>query len=623
LLAALPVLSGLGTLAWYRRRRAALLLGNMGPPHGAAGRGRGRRILRSLCVTGGLAALVLGTAGPQWGQEPGRAENTASGRDVVVVLDLSRSMLAEQPSRQERALRALDDLANTLQARGGHRVALVVFAAQARLVFPLTSDYDHFRAMVARQDADNLPPALRPQKNEPGRSGTRIGEALRVAVAAQDPRFKGAQDILLLSDGDDPAGDDEWAAGAAAARAQGIPVHTIGIGDPQTPSPIPTRQGWLTHDGQVVLTRLEERPLQEIARRTHGVYVPALTRALALGKWFRAVIEPRGNRPDGDTGETALPRYRPRYAWFFGAALGLLAVPLLTGRWGRRRSRRASDGPTSQRAWGLLILAALALTGVSAAPLLEPEDLVRQGNAAFAREQYDQALKRYTAAEARMTDPGLVAFNEGATLYRLGQYEAAARHFRRALEGADGPRQARALYNLGNCCLQQAADQDIKGLQKAISCFEQCLAQDQADPELRAQAAHNLELARLLWHEARKAGRTAPPTEDPERGNDTAADEHGDRGPRPAGSEKPGARPDPQKRLGPQAPADGHSQPIESDQQTPGKGPLQPLPDRDELVPLPPEDTAAHLEQAATRILRETRSYRQDAARVPPNTKDW
>jgi Ca-activated chloride channel family protein len=327
LLLMLPVVVAFTALAWWQRRRARTLLGltyHMPAP------GRARRTVRSLFFTLGLILLVLGIASPQWGLRPVRAEDLATGRDLVVVLDLSRSMLAEQPSRQEQALAALKNLADALQARGGHRVALVVFAAHARLVFPLTTDYDYFRAALDQQDADNLLPALRPQKGETPGSGTRMGEALRAAVAAHDPNCKVAQMILLISDGDDPAGDEEWAQGAEAARSQGIPVYTVGIGDPETASPIPTRYGPLKHNGQMVLTRLEEKPLLEIARRTHGQYLGSSKRATPLGKWLGPVLDAPGPQRGGDAIQLpALPLYQPRYPWFLGTALACFAISLL------------------------------------------------------------------------------------------------------------------------------------------------------------------------------------------------------------------------------------------------------------------------------------------------------
>src|SRR5262249_49202497 len=145
--------------------------------------------LRGICLSLGIGLLAIGIAGPQWGREWVQA---AAGRDVVVVLDMSRSMLAEQPSRFERAKTALDDLSWAVPRRGGHRLGLVVFAGGAKVICPLTHDYDHFREALAQLDAQEPPEELRPESS---RSGTRIGLGLTEAVRhGQDPRFRGFQD---------------------------------------------------------------------------------------------------------------------------------------------------------------------------------------------------------------------------------------------------------------------------------------------------------------------------------------------------------------------------------------------------------------------------------------------
>src|SRR5262249_7056531 len=166
--------------------------------------------------------------------------------------------------------------------RGGHRLALVVFAARAQVVCPLTHDYEHFRYIVKKQDAAQRPKDLQPTDSGPT-SGTRIGEGLRAAGQAHDTRFRGHQESLLISDGDDPAKDGEWGEGAAEARNQKIPVHVVGIGDPDAEHYIPL----LVHEGEKVPTRLYEQPLEEIARRTGGVYIPARTDVFSLGELFR------------------------------------------------------------------------------------------------------------------------------------------------------------------------------------------------------------------------------------------------------------------------------------------------------------------------------------------------
>jgi Ca-activated chloride channel family protein len=326
LLAALPVLAALGFWARRRRRAALLRVGSI-PVVGAALAVRDRSAgLRGMCLSMGILLLAIGIAGPQWGREWLQA---AAGRDVVVVLDMSRSMLAEQPSRFERAKTALADLSWTVQRRGGHRLGLVVFAGGAKIVCPLTHDYDHFREALAQLDAQEPAEELRPESS---RSGTRIGMGLVAAIRqAHDPRFRGFQDILLVSDGDDPLRDEEWRGGISAAHAQGIPVHAVGVGDPEKASLIPTPSGPLRHRDQPVLTKLEEKPLQEIARLTGGRYVAAHTKALPLGELFLAQVESRPGQDDGEAGE-AMQVYRQRFAWFLGPALVLLALEMLLGR---------------------------------------------------------------------------------------------------------------------------------------------------------------------------------------------------------------------------------------------------------------------------------------------------
>src|SRR5207253_2373589 len=109
-------------------------------------------------------------------------------------------------------------------------------------------------------------------------SGTRIGAAVVAAIDTEDDMSRQFEDILLISDGDDPAHDEEWRSGLQAARSAGIPVHVVGIGDPVNGHPISGRgDSPFRHKGQIVLTRLDEKPLEEIARATGGSYLPART----------------------------------------------------------------------------------------------------------------------------------------------------------------------------------------------------------------------------------------------------------------------------------------------------------------------------------------------------------
>jgi Ca-activated chloride channel homolog len=319
--ALLPVLAALAVWARRRRRLALARVGNLATLEAAVARRRRPR-LRGPCLLLGMTALGLGMAGPQWGRD--WRQSAAPGRDLVVVLDCSRSMLAESPTRLGRAKAALLDLAEAVQRRGGHRLALVEFAGRARLACPLTHDYDHFRDTIRAIDPTTFDPELGPGPAE--KSGTRIGLGLAQGVQAHDPGFPGARDILLLSDGDDPARDREWREGVAEARREGIPVYVVGLGDPDTPHPVPGGDGKpLQHEGREVTTRLEEAPLREIARQTDGEYVPAHDQALPLGRKYLSLVASRPLREDSPD---ALPVYRQRYPWFLGAAFGFLTLAL-------------------------------------------------------------------------------------------------------------------------------------------------------------------------------------------------------------------------------------------------------------------------------------------------------
>jgi Ca-activated chloride channel family protein len=339
LLLLLPALALVNRYGALRRRKASA---EVGRPAAVAGLQthpvRGRRWL-GLAYPFAWMAVILGLAGPRWGRsdEPG----VAVGRDLVLVVDLSRSMLAddmtsaEAPRRWEAARAALRDLMDAVSRRGGHRVGLVVFAARPKLVCPLTTDYDHIRAKVDEIDGEYPPIECRPGPDAAVVSGTRIGAGLIAAVQAHDARFPGYQDIILVSDGDDPADDREWAKGADVARRANIPVHAAGVGDPKNPS-------WIIINGQpleapprddlppdIVRTRLHEEVLRQVAAETKGEYLAAQREVPRLGEFFRSRIEPL---PSREVSDDAVPQPMERYAWFLAPALALFAVGWLRGR---------------------------------------------------------------------------------------------------------------------------------------------------------------------------------------------------------------------------------------------------------------------------------------------------
>ncbi len=266
--------------------------------------------------------------------------------------------------------------------------------------------------------------------------------------------------------------------------------------------------------------------------------------------------------------------------------------------------------------WWLL---PLALVFVGAAPVLTPEELVRQGNAAFEREEYAAALDFYTRAEERITDPGLVAYNKAAALYRLNRYDEASRHYESCLDEAAGPRRAAILYDLGNCRLHQSQGTSPERLKHALDCFAQCLRQDGLTDQLCDDARHNLELVKLLWLKARQTpnkpdGGTQPEPKEPAK---TPEDKQPTE-PRTGTDPTPTPKADPRSSTGVE-PDSKHGQqtPIPTSKEAPGKGNLPPIPDKAELVPMAPQDAVTHLQRAVDRVLRERREHQKRSAPAP------
>ena len=625
----LPMLGSFLVWGWLRRRQALARFGTMTTLETVLTVRRFPRFLRGLCGFLGTICLMAGVAGPQWGRDWKQA--TAPGRDLIVVLDCSRSMFAESPSRFERARAFANDLSEAIQKRGGHRLGLVVFAGQAKLACPLTHDYAFFRDTLHDLDPRTLDLDLAPGPRD--QSGTRIGAALSLAVRSHDERFRGAREILLLSDGDDPLRDGEWKQGAAEAKGQGIAVLVVGIGDPNTAHPIPVGADVLRDEqDKEIRTRLEEAPLREIARVTQGTYVPAHDRHVAAGPVYLDAV---ASLPQRESDEDALPAYQQHYALFCVPALVLLAlamsVPDRLPRFRQHLSeffsklrRTTVQGTVMKRTQPALATAALvALVFLGAATIPDPQTLMKDGDAAAARGDLAAAAALYKKAEERTTEPGEVAYRLAVVKYQLAVggggkdlYEA-EELFRCCLARNNRHRPA-ALFGLGNCLVLKAKGRDLDLVRSAIEAYEQSL-QEIGDPaEVNADdVRHNLERAKLLALQLLAPATRQDEPEPPNVPNDpTNPPKSKPNDPDPSGGNDPthSGRPDPHGKPLPVKPDTG-TKPIETPETAPGVGKLTPIPDLAEHAPLPPAEALSHLDSATKRVLEERQTYRLQKAR--------
>ena len=278
-----------------------------------------------------LAMLLLGTLGLMRPQVSGGTEVLSTRKaaaDIMVVLDVSRSMLAEDaaPNRLDRAKAEISEFVERVQ---GHRVGLVAFAGRASVLCPLTTDYGFFHLVLRDVDSDSA-----------GRGGTRIGEAIRKAIAAFGPGSGAPRVLVLITDGEDHDSYPEDAAQAAVEA--GIRIMAIGFGseqgseitltDPRTGARTLLTDG----DGQVVRTRLDGALLREIALVTEGVYVPAGTSALDLDSIVETHVEPLVTDTNAGRTRTVVVEH---YRWFvLGSLLALFAAVWVGSTSGARRN---------------------------------------------------------------------------------------------------------------------------------------------------------------------------------------------------------------------------------------------------------------------------------------------
>jgi tetratricopeptide (TPR) repeat protein len=276
-----------------------------------------------------------------------------------------------------------------------------------------------------------------------------------------------------------------------------------------------------------------------------------------------------------------------------------------------------------RRCWWIvpLVIALLA-----AAPADDADDLVRQGNAAFAREDYETAIKLYEQAEVLTTDPGLVAFNKAAALYRLGRYGQAELHYRCALEGATGPRRLRALYDLGNSLVKRAGGSNVRALQEAVGRYETVLREADADPDLLNDARDNLKVAKALLVQAQAAARkneSEPKDKDPSSEDSHPPKPDKKSSPQGSGDEKPES-----SKVGgadqTTDTTDPKQKPIPTDQRPQAGAGQQRVLEDNAQAPLTSAETEALLRRVWARIEKQRQQRQQHPAPASSRSaKDW
>ncbi len=398
-------------------------------------------------------------------------ESERRGVDLLFAIDTSRSMLTPdvKPNRLARAKLAVEDL---LEHLGGDGVGLVAFAGEAFLQAPVTTDYDAFRETLESLDTHTI--AL---------GGTDIAAAIRLSQSTLTLRGDTQKVMVLITDGEDLAGDALMAAQAAAKK--GMIIFTVGVGT-AAGELIPVQDGagnvQFVKDaaGNFVKSRLDSDMLTQIAAATGGVYT-------ALGPQGQGIVTLYDERLKGfaqrQHADRQIAIYAELFQWPVGAAIALLVLEWLLGVSVRRRAFSAAP---ANAALVLVVFLGLALR---AAPVhgsaLTAQDEYNKG-------QYSQAQRDY--AQSLKADPtrSRLQFNLGAAAYKARDFTAAAEAFNNALKTRDIPLQQSAYYNLGNALYRQgekgaATDPQttMKTWQQSLGAYDTALQLRPSDPDAK------------------------------------------------------------------------------------------------------------------------------------------
>jgi len=272
-----------------------------------------KQVFKALLLIAGFISIVIALTEPKWNPQAQRIKR--QGRDVCILLDTSRSMLAEdiKPNRLERSKIAIRDLLETLR---GDRVAIVTFAGNSTVKCPLTQDYAFARMALADISTQSS-----------SRGGTMIGDAIRKATEEVfDKQSREYKDIILITDGEDH--DSFPVQAAEKAATDGIRIIAIGLGDEDQGSRIPItgpngERTFLKYNGQEVWSKVDGDMLREVVYATEGgKYLsvePGTT--LDLGQIYESLIASAQKR---QLESMTMLKYDEKFQIF--VALGLVLI---------------------------------------------------------------------------------------------------------------------------------------------------------------------------------------------------------------------------------------------------------------------------------------------------------
>ena len=355
--------------------------------------------VKLTCFSLAWLFLMLGLARPQIGAK--LKESDDKGSEIMIALDVSNSMLARDysPNRLERAKMDIAHLVNRLH---NDRIGLVVFAGQSFVQLPITADYVSANIFLNSISTSSVPV-----------QGTAIGDAIETCAKSFSEEGMAGKDnkaIIVITDGENH--EDDAVAAAQSARDAGIRVYCIGVGTPQG-QPIPMAGGGLMKDkeGNIVVTKLDETVLQEIAKAGDGVYVKAGDAEFGLD----VILDKIRDLSKQSYKALAFEEYDEQFMYFLAIALAFLLLEFLIG-----------DRKLGKRFFMFAVLFLMISTQGFAQ---RDKKQVSSGNRYFGKSKFKQAEVEYRKGLLRDSMSVLGRGNLANTLYRMKDADNATKLF--------------------------------------------------------------------------------------------------------------------------------------------------------------------------------------------------
>lgn len=388
-------------------------------------------------------------------------ETIRKGIDVAIALDLSKSMLATDyaPNRLERAKQFLQKLLDKMPE---DRIALILFAGKAYMQMPLTADNGAAKLFVSSASPDAVP-----------QQGTVISDALDMSAKTFNPAEKKFKSVVLISDGE---GHDENALSVATGLSkQGVMINTVGIGSPEGATIPDTITGENKKDeaGNVIISKLNEIGLKEIANATNGIYLHLEESDKAVAQVL-AQLSQIDKKAYADSTQVS---YRNWYWLFAAVMLLLLAIEIFLPE---KRNWRPDLFLSGQLKTGILVLFVYLPGVLFSQQNRTANEKLFSGNEFFKQGQYQQAEKKYSEALAEMPESFVAKYNLAVALFKQGKKEEATKGFTVVAEKTkDKMLASKAWYNKGVILSKQ------KEIEASVEAYKNALRKNPDDKEAR------------------------------------------------------------------------------------------------------------------------------------------